>query len=170
MAIFRKSESKSRETAASRPRRRDGAAGSRAPDGAITIIGAGTRVVGDVLSEGTVRIEGSVHGTVRAAQAVVLGRSGEIVGDVVAPEAVIGGVVSGSVTAEQRLELQSTGVVEGEISTRAQHLQINEGARFSGQIRMTDGHAEPLRALPAGSLPAPESTDFSTSGDGASSL
>jgi cytoskeletal protein CcmA (bactofilin family) len=161
MAIFRKTGSSSGDAVRERARRRDVPNG-RSLDAAISIIGAGMRIVGDVVSEGVVRIEGSVHGTVRAAQAVVLGRGGEIVGDLIAPEAVIGGTVSGTVTAEQRLELQSTGVVEGEICTRAQQLQINEGARVSGRIHMIDASDEPMRALPAGSADASDSTELST--------
>jgi cytoskeletal protein CcmA (bactofilin family) len=162
MAIFRKSDHAGRDSAARRTRTR-GTPSGRTSEGAISIIGAGTEIVGDVTSDGIVRIEGSVNGTVRAAQAVVLGRGGEVVGDVITPEAVIGGTVTGSVTAEQRLEVQGTGIVEGEICTRAQHLQIHEGARVSGRIRMVDASAEPLRALPAGTPPTPVSTELSTS-------
>jgi cytoskeletal protein CcmA (bactofilin family) len=56
-------------------------------------------------------------------------------------DAVIGGRVSGTVVAESRLELQSTSSVDGEIRARAEHLLLQEGARFSGQIEMID--AEP---------------------------
>ncbi len=112
-----------------------------AGESAISIIGPGMRVEGDLTTDGTVRIEGSIHGTVRAGKAVVLGQSGEILGDVFTQDAVIGGRVSGTVVAESRLELQSTSSVDGEIRARAEHLLLQEGARFSGQIQMID--AEP---------------------------
>jgi cytoskeletal protein CcmA (bactofilin family) len=112
-----------------------------AGESAISIIGPGMRVEGDLTTDGTVRIEGSIHGTVRAGKAVVLGQSGEILGDVFTQDAVIGGRVSGTVVAESRLELQSTSSVDGEIRARAEHLLLQEGARFSGQIEMID--AEP---------------------------
>jgi cytoskeletal protein CcmA (bactofilin family) len=44
-----------------------------AREGVISIIGPGMRVVGDCETEGTLRIEGSVEGTVRAGKAVVVG-------------------------------------------------------------------------------------------------
>jgi cytoskeletal protein CcmA (bactofilin family) len=120
-----------------------GGAGLRmiAGESAISIIGPGMKVDGDLTTDGTVRIEGSIHGTVRAGKAVVLGQSGEILGDVFTQDAVIGGRVSGVVVAESRLELQSTSSVDGEIRARAEHLLLQEGARFSGQIEMID--AEP---------------------------
>jgi len=116
----------------------------------ISIVGQGMQVNGDVVTDGTVRIEGRVEGTIRAARSVVLGRSGEVVGDIMTQDAVIGGRVIGSVMAETRLELQSTAVIEGEIRTPAQHLQLDEGACFNGQIRMIEESHEPMRALPAG--------------------
>ncbi len=139
--IFKKDEKGARDRAA---------AGLRigAGESAISIIGPGMRVEGDLSTDGTVRIEGSIHGTIRAGKAVVLGQSGEVIGDIHTQDAVIGGRVVGTVVAESRLELQSSSVVEGEIRARAEHLQLEEGARFNGQIRMLDGDS-PVAALPA---------------------
>ena len=122
-----------------------GAAGLRIPgESAISIIGPGMRVDGDLTTDGTVRVEGSIHGTLRAGKAVVLGVSGEVVGDIFTQDAVIGGKVRGTVVAESRLELQSTCSVDGEIRARAEHLQLHEGARFSGQIQMLGDEIAPL--------------------------
>jgi cytoskeletal protein CcmA (bactofilin family) len=119
--------------------------GLRIPaESAISIIGPGMRVDGDLTTDGTVRVEGSIHGTLRAGKAVVLGVSGEVVGDIFTQDAVIGGKVRGTVVAESRLELQSTCSVDGEIRARAEHLQLHEGARFSGQIQMLGEEIAPL--------------------------
>src|SRR5229473_2846734 len=59
----------------------------------LSIIGAGMRVVGDISADGVVKIEGSVNGTVRAAKQVLVARGGEVEGDVVSREAIIGGVL-----------------------------------------------------------------------------
>lgn len=117
-------------------------------EGAISIIGPGMRVVGDVATEGTVRVEGQIHGTVRAGKAVVIGQTGEVIGDVTTQDAVVGGRVQGTITVESRLELQSTCEIEGEIHTRTQHLQLDEGARFNGQVRMLE-EIPPTKAIPA---------------------
>jgi cytoskeletal protein CcmA (bactofilin family) len=105
-------------------------------EGSISIIGPGMQIVGDVVTDGTVRVEGKIHGTLRASKSVVIGRDGEVLGDVVAAEAVIGGTVRGTVTTEGRMQLQSTCDIEGEIRTNVQHLLLEEGARFNGQVHM----------------------------------
>lgn len=118
-------------------------------EGAISIIGPGMQITGDLITDGTVRVEGRVEGTVQAGRAVVLSQGGEVVGNILTQDAVIGGRVEGTVIAENRLELQSTAILEGEVRARAQNLQLDKGARFNGQIHMIEDQPEPLRALPA---------------------
>ena len=119
----------------------------RANESSMSIIGPGMRIKGDLVTEGTVRVEGTIEGTIRAGKAVVVGKEGEVIGDVVTQDAVIGGRVRGTVTAESRLELQATAQIEGQISARAQHLVLEEGCRFNGQVQMVGDEAQ--RALPA---------------------
>jgi cytoskeletal protein CcmA (bactofilin family) len=113
----------------------------------MSIIGPGMRITGDLATEGTVRVEGIIEGTVQAGKAVVVGKEGEVVGDVITQDAVIGGRVRGTVTAESRLEIQATAQIEGQISARAQHLVLEEGCRFNGQVQMLGEEGQ--RALPA---------------------
>ena len=120
-------------------------------ENAISIIGAGMQIEGDIVTDGTVRVEGKIKGTVRAGKAVVLGKEAEVVGDIFTQDAVIGGTVKGTLVAESRLELQSTCVVEGSVRARAEHLQLEEGARFNGQIEMIDG--KDAKAAPAAESP-----------------
>jgi cytoskeletal protein CcmA (bactofilin family) len=119
----------------------------RANESSMSIIGPGMRIKGDLVTEGTVRVEGTIEGTIRAGKAVVVGKEGEVIGDVITQDAVIGGRVRGTVTAESRLELQATAQIEGQISARAQHLVLEEGCRFNGQVQMVGDEAK--RALPA---------------------
>lgn len=101
-------------------------------DGVISIVGSGMKVNGDVETEGTIRIEGRVEGTVRAGKAVVVGKDGRIKGDIFTQDAVVGGEVNGTIVAESRIELQATCVVEGEI--RARRIQLDEGGRVNGKV------------------------------------
>ncbi len=120
-----------------------------AAEGSISIIGPGMRIVGDLTTDGTVRVEGSIQGTVRAGKAVVIGKDGEVLGDVQAEEAVVGGRIRGTLTAGGRIHLQATCDIEGEIRANPQHLLLEEGARFNGQVQMGES-AAPQRALPPG--------------------
>lgn len=100
-------------------------------------------------------MDGRVDGTIRAGKMIAVGKGGEVFGDVITQDAVIGGHVHGTVVAEGRLELQSSAVVEGEIRTRAERLKIEEGARFNGRISMPDELVAAAQALPALLPPGP---------------
>ncbi|HSM02997.1 MAG TPA: polymer-forming cytoskeletal protein [Longimicrobiales bacterium] len=116
-------------------------------DTVISIIGAGMRVVGDCTTDGTLRIEGTVEGTVKAGKAVVVGKEGLVDGHVETQDAVIGGRITGSLSAASRLELQATAVVDGEV--RARRMQLEEGAILNGNVTMGETGATGARAFPA---------------------
>jgi cytoskeletal protein CcmA (bactofilin family) len=109
----------------------------QAREGVISIIGPGMKVVGDCETEGTLRIEGIVEGTVRAGKAVVVGKDGIVLGDIETQDAVIGGKVTGLVVAESRLELQATCEIDGEI--RARRIKLEEGGLVNGNIQTGEG-------------------------------
>src|SRR5688572_17314170 len=131
MAIFGSRTSNSDGTMA-----KESAGAAQARDNVISIIGPGMRVVGDCETDGTLRIEGTVEGTVRAGKAVVIGKDGVVKGDVTTQDAIIGGRVTGAVIAESRLELQATCVIDGEI--RARRIKLEEGGRVNGTVHTGD--------------------------------
>ncbi len=142
MAIFSRSD---------KPRQKsDGrvnlAARGMALDTSISIIATGMIVTGDVVTDGIVRIEGEVRGTVRAGRAVLLGPNGRVDGDIVTEEAVVGGTVAGTIVASGRLELQSTCAVFGELISRPTHLKVEEGAQFAGEVKLLDAE-DPMAVL-----------------------
>lgn len=100
----------------------------------VSIIGPGMKVVGDCSSDGTIRIEGQVEGSVKAAKSVVIGKDGAVLGDVVTQDAIVAGRVNGSVAAESRVELQATCRVEGDI--RSRRIKLDEGGQVDGQLHM----------------------------------
>ena len=111
------------------------------PESVISIIGPGMKVIGDCHTDGTVRVEGTVEGSVHAGKAVVIGKQGVVRGDIVTQDAVISGRVEGSLVAESRLELQATCRIEGEIKTR--RMQLEEGAVLNGTVTMGDKSRAP---------------------------
>ncbi len=102
------------------------------PEAVISIIGVGMTLVGDTDTDGSLRIEGTVRGSVRAGKSVVVGRDGLVDGSVFTQDAVIAGRVSGGIHAESRLELQATSEVSGEIV--APRMQVEEGAKVQGLV------------------------------------
>lgn len=127
------------------------AAAAPAHEGVISIIGTGMRVVGDCETEGTLRIEGELRGSIRAGKAVVVGKDGLVVGDILTQDAIIGGKVTGTVVAESRLELQATCVIDGEIHAR--RIKLDEGGKVNGEIR-TGEVTLPQAAAAAPPVPA----------------
>ena len=107
----------------------------RRADGGLSIIATGTTIIGDVRTDGTVKVEGAVEGHVIAAQQVLLARGSQVKGDVQTREAVIGGLVEGSIHATERVEIQATAVVQGDIST--QRIVIAEGGQVNGALVMS---------------------------------
>ena len=102
--------------------------------GGTSVIAVGLKIVGDVETAGTLKIEGTVQGSIRGARQVIVGRSGVIQGDIQAEEIVIGGRVVGTVTASERVEIQANSVIEGDVHTRS--IVVFEGGLLNGNVRM----------------------------------
>jgi len=100
-------------------------------------------ITGDVETEGALRVDGRVEGTIRRADLVVIGQGATIVGDVTAREVIVGGAVTGNIFAAQRTELQSTGIVAGDIRSAA--ILIHEGGVVQGRL-----YIHPISGSPEG--------------------
>jgi cytoskeletal protein CcmA (bactofilin family) len=100
----------------------------------FSIIASDMTVVGDLETEGVVRIEGRVKGTVRVGSQVLVAAGAVIEGDLHTQEAVVAGEVSGAIMARERVELQASAVVAGDIHTP--RIAIVEGARVTGEVKM----------------------------------
>jgi cytoskeletal protein CcmA (bactofilin family) len=102
----------------------------------FSIIAKDMSIVGDLDTEGVVRIEGRIRGTVRAASQVLVGQGAQLEGDLHTREAVIGGEVVGAIHASERVELQATASVTGNIHTP--RIAVMEGGRVSGEVRIEE--------------------------------
>lgn len=132
--------------------RADGAPRRSEPAG-LTIIAVGATLVGDIASEGVIKVEGVIEGSVRAGTQLLVAPGAVIRGDVFAHEIVAGGEIRGGVHADGRVEIQAGATIDGDI--RTQRLHIADGGRVNGQITMETGSAERLeRGSPAEANPA----------------
>ncbi len=117
--------------------------------GGLSIIAVGMTVRGDLESNGTVKVEGTVEGHVRAKNQVLVAKGGVVDGDIDAREAVIGGQANGAIRALERVEIQSGAIVNGDITTR--RILVAEGASLNGLIRMGEqgtGQQRPAQPRP----------------------
>ena len=101
---------------------------------AINMIGYGTTISGDIQSQGDIRIDGTLKGSVRTEGKVVLGKDGVIEGDVFCSNADVSGNLKAKITASELLSLKSTAKLNGDIVTNK--LSIEPGASFSGSCSM----------------------------------
>ncbi|HWZ58160.1 MAG TPA: polymer-forming cytoskeletal protein [Gemmatimonadaceae bacterium] len=108
-------------------------------EAALSIIAFGMKVHGDIETSGVIKIEGAIEGTIRGARQVLVGRQGEVKGDIHAREVVVGGKVDGTVTASERVEVQGSSAINGDIYTKS--IVVLEGGRINGQVRMDDAAA-----------------------------
>ncbi len=103
----------------------------------ISIVGTGMTIQGDSETDGSLRIEGTIRGNVRAGKSVMIGKDGLLEGSIHTQDALIAGRVVGAVYAESHLELQATSQISGEIQARRIH--VEDGATLQGQVAVGEG-------------------------------
>lgn len=103
----------------------------------LNLIGSGTSIIGDIKSNGDLRIDGNVTGNVVSKARLVLGPSGNIEGNIQAQNADIQGNVKGSLTISEILFLKGTAQINGDIVTNK--LVVENGAEFNGNCIMKTG-------------------------------
>ena len=102
-----------------------------APAG-YSVLDAQMLVRGDLTTEGTIRIDGRLEGSIIRSDIVVIGAKASVIGNILAREVVVGGSVEGNITAESRVELDSAAVVLGDIV--AGSILTHEGAQIRGKV------------------------------------
>lgn len=103
-------------------------------NGAINIIGNGTVIEGEISSNGDIRIDGIIRGSVTSKAKVVIGSTGQVEGDIVCQNADISGSVLGKTNVAEMLFLKSPARINGDIQTGK--LIVEVGASFTGNCSM----------------------------------
>lgn len=109
---------------------------NRTQDTIETLIGADTRIEGNIYFSGGLRIDGVVLGSVTEPNdkpgTLILSEHGKIEGAVTASKAVINGSVSGPVKASQFIELQTKARIIGDVYYNS--LEMHTGAVVEGKL------------------------------------
>jgi cytoskeletal protein CcmA (bactofilin family) len=99
-------------------------------------IGKSIAIKGDLTGNEDMVIEGKVDGKVELPNnQLTIGANGVVRAEIQAKSVVVVGRVSGNVQGTERVEIQATGVVEGDVT--APKLVVAEGAVLNGSIHMT---------------------------------
>ena len=105
--------------------------------------------MGDLTGNEDMVIEGKVEGKVDLPNAqLTIGANGKVKAELHAKSVVVVGHVDGSVFGSERVEIQGTGVVEGDV--RAPRLVVAEGAVVNGTIQMTKKEGAAAAPQPPG--------------------
>jgi cytoskeletal protein CcmA (bactofilin family) len=102
----------------------------------INLISHGTEIKGDIKSNGDIRIDGILTGSLNTKGKVVIGPTGRVNGEVICKNSEIAGTVEGKVTVNQLLNLKSSSKILGDIDTAK--ISIEPGAKFTGNCKMSD--------------------------------
>ena len=102
----------------------------------MATIGQSIVFKGELSGDEDLEIDGQVEGTVHLKNHLVtIGPNGNLKAEVTAKTIVVIGKVTGNLIAAERIEIQATGIVDGDV--RAPRLNIQEGAVLNGSIDMS---------------------------------
>lgn len=133
-----------------------------------TLIGAGTRIIGDVHFTGGLHVDGYVKGNVDApptsGATLSVSDGGVIEGSVAVPNVVLNGAVKGDILAHERVELGMTARVSGNVYYGL--IEMAMGAAINGKLIHEPRRNEPAPATQSvqpssteGSVTAPANTE-----------
>ncbi|OGW32019.1 MAG: hypothetical protein A3J81_06510 [Nitrospirae bacterium RIFOXYB2_FULL_43_5] len=98
-----------------------------------SFIGINSNFKGDIKTQGTLRVDGTVEGNIET-DWLILGETSHLKGNAVSKGIIVGGRVDGNLTAREIIEIKTKGQVTGELATSK--LSIAEGAMFDGRSSM----------------------------------
>jgi cytoskeletal protein CcmA (bactofilin family) len=120
-----------------------------------TLVGAKTRIIGDVHYSGGFHVDGFVKGNVDApgdsGSTLSISEGGVVEGSVAVPNVILNGMVKGDILAHDRIELGATARVDGnvyygliemaigaEINGKLVHEPVKEGAQKNAQTKAVE--------------------------------
>ena len=113
-------------------------------------IGKSITIKGDLSGDEDLVVEGTVEGKVDLpSNQLTIGANGNVRADVSAKTVVVIGKVAGNVTGTERVEIEASGSVDGDV--RAPRLVVQEGAVLNGAVEM--GQVRSSEKPPAPAVP-----------------
>ncbi len=103
--------------------------------GTACVIGTKTVIKGEITGDEDVIVEGTIEGQIRIGRDLRVGPGGVVKASVHAQSIVVSGEIQGDCQATQRVEIQASGKLTGNI--RAPRVVIGEGATFRGNSDMS---------------------------------
>jgi cytoskeletal protein CcmA (bactofilin family) len=101
-----------------------------------TIIGKGSVLEGNIRVQNSMRVDGRIKGDVECSDTVVIGKEGEVQGEVKANNVLLAGRLVGKIIAQGKVYLESKSVILGDL--KASRLVVDDGAVFDGSCVMNN--------------------------------
>ena len=98
------------------------------------VIGAGTMIVGDLVSKGDFRIDGTLEGTLKTDGRVIIGEQGYIKGNIECTNADVEGKFSGEFVVSDMLTAKTTANITGSVNVG--QISTEPGATFNATCNM----------------------------------
>lgn len=98
----------------------------------LTLVAAGTHVVGRLTGNEDIRVQGTVEGFVRLDNTLYVEPEGVLLAEVYARDVVVSGTIVGNVTADNAIVLTATARVIGDL--RSPRVSVAPGAAFRGGV------------------------------------
>lgn len=95
---------------------------------------SGSKIIGTVITDSDMRIDGTVEGDVKCAGKLVIGEQGIVKGTIECQNAEIMGKIDGKINVKYALALRATSNLVGEIATGT--LMVEPNAVFNGTCSM----------------------------------
>ena len=108
------------------------------------VIGALTKIKGEIISEAELQIDGYVEGSLESRQAVTVGASGKVLANIKARDLTVLGSVCGNVELAGKLAVREKGSLIGDVRTVG--ISIDDGAYFKGGIDIVRPEPRPDKA------------------------
>jgi cytoskeletal protein CcmA (bactofilin family) len=100
----------------------------------INVVAKNTAIIGDIISEGDFRIDGTLEGNIKTKGRVIIGVSGSVKGKIDAVNSDIEGKFSGDLLVQETLTIKATAIISGDVVIGK--LSVEPGATFNASCYM----------------------------------
>jgi len=99
-------------------------------------LGYGSEFKGTLIFEEKVRIDGIFEGQITSKDALIIGETGIVKGDLDVAVVIVHGTLEGNIINAEKIEIHGKAKVSGEITTKS--LEVHPGSCVDGTIKMTE--------------------------------
>lgn len=111
--------------------------GAGSVSGNTSIIAAGLKITGEVITDADIRIDGTLIGNISSSAKVVIGPEGYVEGNITAQQVDTTGKINGNITVRDLLNMREKAELYGDIN--ALKISIEPTVYFNGKCSMSSG-------------------------------